>query len=220
MVHVAAVDGEYICVKCGRVFGSEEVAGIEETHSHYISHIEHGSKQISKYAYKLVTSLSLPDFALETIIHVADELIQAKVTQKQALLFATLYACREHHIPRLLGSILDAMRQVYGARIAESSTSLLKMLNKTTKKAYDLGYNIKSPDKYYYLKAYLAKIQSLVINGTNGEYYEYLRTRAFKTIERLDTGDPSHVAKNAIIFNTCRALQGKLLRVLTGDLNV
>ncbi len=219
MVTAADVDGEYICVKCGRVFGSVEVAGIEEIHSHYISHIEHGSKQISRYAHKLVTALNLPDFALETIIRVADELVQAKVTQKQALLFAILYACREHHIPRLLGSMLDTMRQIYGTEIAKSSASLLKMLNKTTMKAYELGYKIRSPDKCYYLKAYLAKIQSLVTNSTSREYYEYLSTRAFKTIERFDT-DPSHAARNAIISNTCRALQGKLQRVLVGDLNV
>lgn len=219
MVTATDIDGEYVCVKCGRVFGSVEVAGIEETHSHYISRIEYGSKQISRYAHKLVTALSLPDFALETIIRVADELVQEKVTQKQALLFAILYACREHHIPRLLWNILDAMRQVYGTQIAKSSASLLKMLNKTTNKAYELGYRIRSPDKYYYLKAYLAKIQSLVINSTSKEYYEYLRTRAFKAIERFDT-DPSHAARDAIICNTCRALQGRLLKMLTGDLNV
>jgi|GEM_PF-3812619 len=219
MVTATDVDGEYICVKCGKVFGSVEVAGMEETHSHYISHIEHGSKQISKHAHKLVIALNLPDFALKTIIRIADEMVQEKVTQKQALLFAILYACREHHIPRLLGNILEAMRQVYGIQIAESPASLLKMLNKTTKKAYELGYRIRSPDKYYYLKAYLAKIQSLVINGTSKEYYEYLKTRAFKTIERFDT-DPSHAARDAIICNTCRVLQGQLKRILVSDLNV
>jgi len=220
MITATEVDGEYTCVKCGRVFGSVEVAGIEEIRSHYISHTEYGTKQIIKYARKLVTSLNLPDFALETIIRIANELTEANVTQKQALLFATLYACREHNIPRLLGSILDAMRQVYGTEIAKSSASLLKVLNKTAKKAYELGYRIRSPDKYYYLKAYLAKIQSLVINGTSSDYYEYLRSRAFKTIERFDAKDASYAAKNAIVYNTCRTLQWKLKRVLAGDLNV
>ncbi|MEM2760328.1 MAG: hypothetical protein QXU32_04135 [Nitrososphaerales archaeon] len=220
MITAAEVDGEYTCVKCGRVFGSVEVAGMEEIRSHYISHAEYGAKQISKYANKLVTCLNLPDFALETIIRVANELTEAKVTQKQALLFATLYACREYNIPRLLGNILDAMREVYGTEIAKSSASLLKMLNKIAKKAYEFGYKIRSPDKHYYLKAYLAKIQSLVINDTSSEYYEYLRSRAFKAIERFDTRDASYAAKNAIICNTCRALQWKLQRVLAGDLNV
>jgi hypothetical protein len=176
--------------------------------------------QIIKQADKLVTCLKLPDFALKTIISVANELIEAKVSQKQALLFATLYACREHSIPRLLGNILDAMRQVYGIEVAKSSASLLKLLNKTAKKAYELGYKIRSPDKHYYLKAYLAKIQSLVVNGTGSGYYEYLRSRAFKTIERLDTKDASYAAKNAIIYNTSRTLQWKVQRVLTGDLDV
>jgi len=220
MITATEVDGEYTCVKCGRVFGSAEVAGIEEIRTHYVYHREYGSKQIGKYANKLVTCLNLPDFAFETIIRVANELTEAKVTQKQALLFATLYACREHNIPRLLGNILDAMRQVYGTEIAKSSASLLKILNKIAKKAFELGYRIRSPDKHYYLKAYLAKIQSLVINGTSSEYYEYLRSRAFKTIERFDTKDASYAAKNAIICNTCRTLQWKLQRVLAGDLNV
>ncbi|MEM3084184.1 MAG: hypothetical protein QXP61_03750, partial [Nitrososphaerales archaeon] len=127
---------------------------------------------------------------------------------------------REYNIPRLLGNILDAMREVYGTEIAKSSASLLKMLNKIAKKAYEFGYKIRSPDKHYYLKAYLAKIQSLVINDTSSEYYEYLRSRAFKAIERFDTRDASYAAKNAIICNTCRALQWKLQRVLAGDLNV
>ncbi|MGH9933617.1 MAG: hypothetical protein ACRD3Z_00720 [Nitrososphaerales archaeon] len=220
MVTATEIDGEYTCVKCGRVFGSVEVAGLEEIRSHYISHIEYGSKQISKYADNLVTYLNLPRFALDTIISAANELTEAKVTQKQALLFATLYACREHNIPRLLGTILDAMRQVYGAEIAKSSASLLKMLNKTAKKAYEFGYKIRSPDKHYYLKAYLAKIQSLLVNGTGNEYYEYLRSRAFKTIERFDTKDASNAAKSAIICNTSRTLQWKVQRVLAGDLNV
>jgi transcription initiation factor TFIIIB Brf1 subunit/transcription initiation factor TFIIB len=220
MVTATEVDGEYTCVKCGRVFGSVEVAGLEEIRSHYISHTEYGAKQIGKYANKLVTYLNLPDFALETIMRVVDELTEAKVKQKQALLFATLYACREHNIPRLLGSILDAMRQVYGTEIVKSSASLLKMLNKTAKKAYDLGYRIRSPDKHYYLKAYLAKIQSLLVNGTGNEYYEYLRSRAFKTIERFETKDASSAAKNAIIHNTSRTLQWKVQKVLAGDLNV
>jgi transcription initiation factor TFIIIB Brf1 subunit/transcription initiation factor TFIIB len=220
MVTATEVDGEYTCVKCGRVFGSVEVAGIEEIRSHYISHIEYGAKQIGKHASKLVTCLNLPDFALETIMRVADELTEAKVKQKQALLFSILYACREHNIPRSLGNILDAMRQVYGTEIAKSSASLLKLLNKTAKKAYELGYRIRSPDKHYYLKAYLAKIQNVVINETSNEYYEYLRSRAFKTIERLDTEDASYAAKNAIVSNTCRTLQWKLHKVLGGDLNV
>lgn len=218
-VTASDVDGEYVCVKCGRVFGSVEVAGIEETHSHYVSHIEYGSKEIAKYAYKLVRNLNLPDFACETIVRVANELAREKVTQKQALLFAILYACREHRIPRLLENILDAMRNVYGTQIVKSTPSLLKMLNKTAKKAYDLGYKISAPDKYYYLKAYLAKIQNLIINETSYEYYEYLRTRAYKLIEQFDD-DPNHAARNAIIFNTCRALQGKLRRALAGELNV
>ncbi len=220
MVTATEVDGEYTCVKCGRVFGSVEVAGIEEIRSHYISHAAYGSKQIGNYADKLVTCLNLPSFALETIISVANELTEVKVTQKQALLFATLYACREHNIPRSLGNILDAMRQVYGTEIAKSSASLLKLLNKTAKKAYELGYRIRSPDKYYYLKAYLAKIQHLVVNETGTEYYEYLRSRAFKAIERFDTSDASYAAKNAIVFTTCRTLQWKLHKVLGGDLNV
>jgi hypothetical protein len=112
------------------------------------------------------------------------------------------------------------MRQVYGTEIARSSASLLKLLNKTAKKAYDLGYRIKSPDKYYYLKAYLARIQDLVINETNNEYYEYLRSRAFKAIERFDTRDASYAAKNAIVSNMCRTLQWKLHKTLGGELNV
>jgi hypothetical protein len=219
MVSATEIDGEYTCIKCGRVFGSVEVAGLEEIRSHHI-HAEYGMKQIRRYAEKLVISLNLPDFALETIIRVADELTEANIKQKHALLFATLYTCREHNIPRLLGNILDSMRHVYGAEIARSSASLLKMLNKTAKKAYELGYRIRSPDKHYYLKAYLAKIQRMVINETSSEYYEYLRSRAFKTIERFEMKDARYAAKNAISSNTCRTLQWKLQKVLTGDLNV
>lgn len=218
MVTATDVDGEYICVKCGRVFGSVEVAGIEEIRSHSVARGVYGVKQIHKRAERLVSNLGLPDFALKTITRVANDLTNEGVTEKQAILFASLYACREHHIPRLLENILDAIREVYGTKIAESPASLLKLLNKTSRKAYELGYRIRSPDKHYYLQSYLAKIQSLVISETSMEYYEYLRARASKMIESSDSDNPSHAAKEAILSNTCRSLQLKLRRTLSeGD---
>lgn len=220
MVTATDVDGEYVCVRCGRVFGSVEVAGIEKTHSYWASRIEQRSTRVSRYAHKVVSILNLPDYALATIIRVAEELVRSKVTQKHALLFATLYACREYNIPRLLGNILDAMRRIYGTEIAKSSASLLRILNKIAKKAYALGYEIGSPDKYYYLKAYLAKIQNLMTSEISSEYYECLRNRAFRALERFERGDASHAARNAIFHSVPRTLRYKIERVLIGDLDV
>jgi hypothetical protein len=215
------IDGEYTCVRCGRVYGAVEVAGIEEQNSHYVylPYHEQGSKPIGRYTYKLSIILNLPQFALETIIRVANDLVKEKVTQKQALLFATIYTCREYSIPRSLSTVLDAMRQLFGKEIVKSPPSLLKMLNKTSRKAYELGYKISAPDKYYYLQAYLAKIQDTIVRESNTEYYEYLRTRTFKHIKYVDGSDPSHVARDAIVSNTCRTLQGKVRKLLTGDMN-
>jgi hypothetical protein len=72
---------------------------------------------------------------------------------------------------------------------------------------------ISPPNKEYYLQAYLAKIQEVLSNDVDEQYFEIIRVRALKQIKEIHS-DPSTAAKDAILQNTSRILRTKLREVL------
>ncbi|MFB5629929.1 MAG: hypothetical protein ACE5RR_08350, partial [Nitrosarchaeum sp.] len=123
------------------------------------------------------------------------------------------YSCRIHNIPRLLEDIFYELEKSSGKKIRYSENSLLKLLNKISSKVTDSELFISPPNKEYYLQAYLAKIQVILSNDVDEQYFEIIRVRALKQIKKMHS-DPSTAAKDAILQNTSRILRTKLREVL------
>lgn len=203
-------DGENVCKNCGQVLGYVEITGIEEWETHNAIFNKTDSYFLIS---KLAKNLYLPFYATQTIVKIASDLRKRKITKKEAILYATVYACRVHNIPRLLEDIFYELEKASGRKIRTSEKSLLKLLNKIAKKIENSSIYINPPNKDYYLQAYLAKIQDIVIQNTDERYFEIMRMRSLKLIESLKS-DPSTAAKEAILMSTSRVIESKVRGVL------
>ncbi len=207
---VEEIDGENVCKSCGQVLGYVEVCGIKDWENHNALFYKTDSYHLIS---KLSKNLYLPFYAVQTIVKVTTELRKRRITKKEAILYATVYACRIHNIPRLLEDIFYQLENASGKKNRTSEKSLLKLLNKIAKKVENSSICINPPNKDYYLQAYLAKIQSTVIQNTDEKYFELMRARSLRLIESLKS-DPSTAAKEAILMSTSRVIESKVRSVL------
>lgn len=212
-IHVPTdIDGETACIQCGIVLGRVEVPSDTDWSSHEIALI--GTNKITITALKVAKNLNLPNYATQTIIRVSTKLLKEGITKKQAILFGVVYACRVHKIPRLLADIFYELDKTTGKPIRRSEKSLLRVLNRITKKKTNMtGFSISSPDKYYYLQAYLAKIQNLIIQETDADYFEMVRSHSVRMINAIRK-DPCTSARDAILSCTSRTFQSKIKEIL------
>lgn len=204
---ITDVQGEQVCKTCGKVMGYDEVAGIADKDSHNIGMF--GFSEFYIVAANLAKNLNLPQFAIHTIVKTAAKLNKKGMPKKHALLFATVYACRVHDIPRLLEDIFVHMENTSGKRIRRSEKSILRLLNKISKNVNSDEFIISPPNKHYYLQAYLAKIQRTIIKETSTEYFETVRSRSHKTLYSVKA-DPSSSAKTAIFSSMTSILRTKI----------
>ena len=205
---ITDIEGEQVCKACGRVIGYNEVAGITEKDSHNIGMF--GFSEFYGMAAKIAKNLNLPQFAIHTIIKTAAKLSKKNMPKKHAMLFATVYACRIHDIPRLLEDIFSQVENTSGRRIRRSEKSILRLLNRISKNVNSEEFVIFPPSKHYYLQAYLAKIQHTIIRETGTEYFETLRARSYKLLHNIKA-DPSSSAKKAILSSTTSILRTKIM---------
>lgn len=203
-------DGENVCKNCGQVLGYVEVTGVKEWETHNAVFYKTDSYFLIS---KLAKNLYLPFYAVQTIVKITTELRKRKITKKEAILYAAVYACRVHNIPRLLEDIYYELEKASGRKIRSSEKSLLKLLNKISKKIENSDIYINPPNKDYYLQAYLAKIQDTVVQNTDEKYFELMRVRSLRLIESLKS-DPSTAAKEAILKSTSRVIESKVRGVL------
>lgn len=207
----AEIDGELVCIDCGFVIDRVEVQAVDDWKSHNVRLFS--NSKISAYAYKICANLNLPMFAFNTLVSVSSKLIEIGITKKKALLYGTVYACRTHKIPRLLPDIYHEIQKVVDrhtkTRRKESEKSILKILNRISKKAFERNLYISPPDKSYYLKAYLAKIQGIIESESSPEYFDTIRTRSEKLIQKLGS-EPSASAKYAILCNVSSTFKPKV----------
>lgn len=207
---IEEIDGENVCKSCGQVLGYVEVSGIKDWENHNAIF----NKTDAYYLIsKLAKNLYLPFYAVQTMVRVTSALRKRKVTKKEAILYATVYACRVHNIPRLLEDIFYELENASGRKNRTSEKSLLRLLNKIAKKIENSDIYINPPSRDYYLQAYLAKIQDIVIKNTDEKYFELMRIRSLKLIENLKS-DPSTAAKEAILRSTSRVIESKVRGVL------
>lgn len=129
---ITEVEGEQVCKDCGRVLGYDEVASVSDKNSHNIGMF--GFSEYYVVASKMAKNLNLPQFAIQTIIRTSIKLRKKNISKKHAMLFATIYACRIHEIPRLLEDIFLELENSSGKKIRRSEKSLLRSLNKISKK--------------------------------------------------------------------------------------
>lgn len=206
---VEEIEGENVCKMCGQVLGYVEVAGVNDWETHNLLF----SKTDAYFLIsKLAKNLYLPFYAVQTMVRVTSEVRKKKITKKEAILYATVYACRIHNIPRLLEDIFYELENASGRKNRTSEKSLLKLLNRIAKKIENSDIYIHPPTKDYYLQAYLAKIQKIVVQTTDERYFEMMRVRSLKLIESLKT-DPSTAAKEAILKSTSRVMESKVKEV-------
>ncbi|NIP62687.1 MAG: hypothetical protein GWN01_03595 [Nitrosopumilaceae archaeon] len=208
---VADIEGERVCIYCGCVLGRVEVASIDDWKSHNIRPTT--NKRLVSAGLKLCQNLNLPQFAFNTLISTASKLLEIGLSKKKALLYGTVYACRTHNIPRLLSDIYFELQTMFGKPKHESEKSILKLLNRISKKAFDRGIYIRPPDKSYYLQAYLAKIQNVLEQEASADYYETVRIRSTRSINKL-SHEPSTSAKDAILQNLSSTFRPKVKEVL------
>lgn len=207
---ITEVEGEQVCKDCGMVLGYSQVASIADNTNHSV-----GMFGLSEYyvlSSKLAKNLTLPQFAIQTIIKTSIKLRKKNISKKHSVLFATIYACRVHEIPRLLEDIFLELENSSGKRIRRSEKSLLRSLNKISKNINDEKFSIAPPDKYYYHQAYLAKIQNIVTKEAGTEYFEAIRTRSHRILRDIDS-DPSSSAKEAILTSTTSIMRTKVREV-------
>lgn len=208
---VMEIEGEQVCRKCAMVIGYSETESVSDWTSHSIGSF--AASNLYAIISKLGKNLHLPSYALQTIVQVSSRISKMQVSKKQAILFATVYSCRAHNIPRLLEDICIELENATGGNIRHSEKSLLHLLNRISKRVEGAGLIISPPNKDYYLQAYLAKIQHMVRKEVDQRYFEILRMRSLRTITHL-SGDPSVAAKNAILENTSRILRTKVKAIL------
>jgi hypothetical protein len=206
MHKLTETEGEKICIKCGRVMGYVEEASYQDHQSHNIGMF--GFSELYNIASKIGKNLNLPQFAIHTIVKTASKISQHRITKKQAILFATIYSCRIHNIPKLLGDIFFEFENQCGTNTQKSEKSLLRALNKISKNIMDSEIFLSPPNREYYLQAYLAKIQPHIISETNLSYFEILRYRA--TRMRIKNTDPSSAAREAILQSLTSVLRLKM----------
>jgi transcription initiation factor TFIIIB Brf1 subunit/transcription initiation factor TFIIB len=201
------IEGENVCRECGAVLGYSEVQSVNSWQTHDISFFNNNN--MNWLIFRVANNLSLPSYATQTIIHTSIKLNKAGITKKKAIFFATVYACRVHKIPRLLADIFYELEKSAGTINIKTEFALLKSLNKIAKKLTRHDVSIFAPNKEYYLQAYLAKIQDVIVRETDQKYFDLVRTRSIKNLY-LEKTDPSTAAKNAILSCTTKILQAKI----------
>ncbi len=194
-------DGEYVCNKCGSTYGY---------HTYSNNYNINMIAKLDSKTRRVIDMLNIPLYAINTIISVYIHLKKAKIGRKHAILYAIIYACRIHNIPRLLNDILYIYNTIYNDRLTKYS--LFKIIYQINNA--NLGYQLPTADKYYYLSAYLAKVQELIITTVNYEYYELLKVKAFKYVNNITDADPKNAAKEAIISSVNRILSFKIKEYL------
>jgi transcription initiation factor TFIIIB Brf1 subunit/transcription initiation factor TFIIB len=208
---ITEIEGEQVCKDCGRVLGYNEVASMADKETHNIGMF--GLSEQYAIVSKLAKNLNLPQFAIQTIVRTSIKLNKKNITKKQAVLFATIYACRIHEIPKLLEDIFLELENNSGSKIRRSEKSLLRSLNRISKKIDEERFSITSLNKYHYHQAYLAKIQNIIIKEAGMEYFETIRTRSHKMLQNIHT-DPSSSAKEAILNSTISIMKPKIREAL------
>lgn len=206
------IDGEQVCIGCGEVLGYSEVQSINSWQTHDVANFS--KNEMSWLILKLANNLNLPPYATQTIMRISLKLVKLGITKKKAIFFATTHACRIHTIPRLLSDIFYELEKSTGKTMQKSEHSLFKMLNRIAKKIDEGHISIQPPDKEYYLQAYLAKIQNIVIKETDAKYFELIRTRSVRNLSMAKT-DPSTAARKAILSCMSSILQTKVKQILS-----
>lgn len=209
--NITEVEGEQVCKDCGHVLGYNEVASVNDKDNHNIGMF--GFSEYYAIASKLAKNLNLPQFAIQTIIQTSIKLRKKNISKKHAMLFATIYACRIHEIPRLLEDIFLELENSSGKKMRRSEKSLLRSLNKISKKIDEEKFSISPLNKYHYHQAYLAKIQNVIICEAGSEYFESIRTRSHKILRSINT-DASSSAKEAILNSTTSIMKPKVREIL------
>jgi len=209
--NITEVEGEQVCNDCGRVLGYNEVASVKDKDTHSIGMF--GLSEHYAIASKLAKNLNLPQFAIQTIVQTSIKLCKKNISKKHAVLFATIYACRIHEIPRLLEDIFLELENSSGKKIRRSEKSLLRSLHKISKKIDEEQFSITSLNKYHYHQAYLAKIQHVITKEAGNEYFEIIRTRSHRMLQSIHM-DPSSSAKEAIVNSTTSIIRSKIREVL------
>ncbi len=204
------IDGEHVCVDCGEVLGYSEVQSINSWQTHDVGNFNKNG--MSWIILKLANNLNLPSYATQTVMRISLKLVKHGITKKKAIFFATTHACRIHKIPRLLSDIFYELEKSTG-KTTKSEQSLFKMLNRIAKRIDGAYISIQPPDKEYYLQAYLAKIQDIVIKETNAKYFELVRTRSVRSLSMAKT-DPSTAARKAILTCMSSILQTQVKQIL------
>jgi len=209
--NITEIEGEQVCKDCGRVLGYSEVPSIKDKDTHNIGMF--GLSEYYAMASKLANNLHLPQFAIQTIVRTLVKLRKKNISKRDAVLFATIYACRVHEIPRLLEDIFQELENSSGKKIRRSEKSLLRLLNKISKKIDEEQFSITPLNKYHYHQAYLAKIQRVIIKEAGIEYFETIRTRSYRMLQNIHT-DPSSSAKKAILDSITNIIKSRIREVL------
>lgn len=196
------IEGEIVCINCGVVHGVTETFGVSDKESH---NILGSKKQLNNVLYLITESLNLPQFVFQTALHTSIKLQRNQIPPREIMLFAIVHACRLHNIPRSLNSIFDNLDKITGRSIRRNENSTLRTMNRIVKKIKSLEIILESPDSHFYLKTYLAKIQSIIVENTDLQYFELISRRAHSNLINLH-GDPCIDAKNAILKNTSKMM--------------
>lgn len=204
------IEGEHVCRDCGAVLGYSEVESVNSWQSHDVRIFN--SNGMAWLVFQLANKLNLPQYAAQTILKTSVKLNKTGITKKKAIFFATIYSCRIHKIPRLLTDIFYELEKSTG-KTNQTETTLLKLINRIAKKLPNHEISISPPDKEYYLQAYLAKIQKIIIKETDQKHFELIRTRAIKNLS-LAKSDPSTAARKAILSCMSTILQTKIKGII------
>lgn len=205
------IEGEHVCRDCGTVLGYSEVESVNSWQSHDVRIFN--TNGMAWLVFQLANKLNLPQYAAQTILKTSVKLNKAGITKKKAIFFATIYSCRIHKIPRLLTDIFYELEKSTGRTTNTTELTLLKLINRIAKKLPNHEISISPPDKEYYLQAYLAKIQKIIIKETDHKHFELIRTRAIKNLS-LARSDPSTAARKAILSCMSTILQTKIKGVI------
>lgn len=205
------IEGENVCRECGTVLGYIEVQSVNFWQSHDVRFVN--TAGMNWLVLRLTNKLNLPIYAAQTILQVSVKLNKTGITKKKAIFFATVYACRLHKIPRLLTDIFFELEKSTGKTTHQTENALLKLLNRIAKKLLNYEISISPPDKEYYLQAYLAKAQKIIIEQTNPKYFDLVRARSIKALSQEKT-DPSVAARKAILSCTSSILQAKIKQLI------
>lgn len=208
---IVEIEGENVCRECGIVSGYSEVESVNSWQYHGVRFVDKNG--MNWLVLRLANRLNLPPYAAQTILQISVKLNKTGITKKKAIFFATVYACRIHKIPRLLKDIFSELEKSTSKSTYQTEKTLLKSLNKIAKKLSSYEISISPPDKEYYLQAYLAKIQNLIIKETDQKYFDLVRARSIKNIS-LEKTDPSIAARTAILSCLSTILQAKIKHMI------